>query len=561
MNAEVEKMVDEMVNVVCSLEGSVPYRDPSTEAETDSSERQITSSNNQAKIDVHKLISRMATYSPRGKTQLDDTLLIKEGMSNKELYQMYMNVTSSGLDKVQLFSNLKARLLNKAAPAEASNEPETPDEQNEKAATNGEESSLPLSNSHMNIMGTKDFRRKPFRSRKSHAPQMHAQEEDTTDDMIKKTPQDEFVALKQEAAKYGAKLSIVNRDTYKNMYSGGVVGSTAGEIPQTLFALETNDSDGESHKQESDTVPNSNDDDSSVLQTKSETDITKDELTKRYNLQLLLSKQISAVQQQQQAASAAEYRCDICQTRFKDAGTMQKHRALCFFLQRTFTTLSRTPNPAAVANMNFNGNNQNQFNNSIGNNNQINYAGLNQMSYLKTLAAASAASSNPVPDATNEEGPVDYSTKGSSNGVDSNSKSDKKFECNICHKRFVDKFYLTYHMRIHTGEKPFSCKYCSELFRWKSTLKIHMAQQHPDKDQSIEESSPAASATSTVGGQSSSPPTIPGVNNRATPMQSSFVPVDMMNSKTLTRTLQDSRMSRPIPIIPKPKGWISEVLC
>ena len=52
---------------------------------------------------------------------------------------------------------------------------------------------------------------------------------------------------------------------------------------------------------------------------------------------------------------------------------------------------------------------------------------------------------------------------------------DRRYQCNVCHKRFKQKCHLTSHSFIHTGEKPFSCKICGKRFTQRSNLKTHEA--------------------------------------------------------------------------------------
>ncbi|XP_030752783.1 zinc finger protein 260-like isoform X6 [Sitophilus oryzae] len=49
----------------------------------------------------------------------------------------------------------------------------------------------------------------------------------------------------------------------------------------------------------------------------------------------------------------------------------------------------------------------------------------------------------------------------------------KPFACEVCSKAFTEKERLKEHMRVHTGEKPFVCKYCGKAFTQRSPLKIH----------------------------------------------------------------------------------------
>ncbi|VEN39091.1 unnamed protein product [Callosobruchus maculatus] len=45
--------------------------------------------------------------------------------------------------------------------------------------------------------------------------------------------------------------------------------------------------------------------------------------------------------------------------------------------------------------------------------------------------------------------------------------------CDICGKRIATKDKLKYHVRIHTGDKPFSCKFCKKGFVKKQEMEIH----------------------------------------------------------------------------------------
>ncbi|XP_057661594.1 zinc finger protein 684-like isoform X41 [Diorhabda carinulata] len=50
---------------------------------------------------------------------------------------------------------------------------------------------------------------------------------------------------------------------------------------------------------------------------------------------------------------------------------------------------------------------------------------------------------------------------------------DKPFSCVICGKKFAKKDFLQAHMPVHTGEKPFSCKDCGKTFAHRAPLWYH----------------------------------------------------------------------------------------
>lgn len=49
----------------------------------------------------------------------------------------------------------------------------------------------------------------------------------------------------------------------------------------------------------------------------------------------------------------------------------------------------------------------------------------------------------------------------------------RPFKCELCLRSFYDKYTLTTHARIHSGERPYTCQFCSKTFRQHSALTKH----------------------------------------------------------------------------------------
>merc|ERR1712096_415795 len=57
----------------------------------------------------------------------------------------------------------------------------------------------------------------------------------------------------------------------------------------------------------------------------------------------------------------------------------------------------------------------------------------------------------------------------------------KKFQCKLCPSKFAYSSGLSYHMAVHTGEKPFVCQQCGSNFGSHTALSRHVKVLHAEE--------------------------------------------------------------------------------
>lgn len=49
---------------------------------------------------------------------------------------------------------------------------------------------------------------------------------------------------------------------------------------------------------------------------------------------------------------------------------------------------------------------------------------------------------------------------------------EKPFKCEVCGRKYRQKWHLNRHVKVHSKELPFECEYCHKCFRLKAFLRV-----------------------------------------------------------------------------------------
>ena len=61
--------------------------------------------------------------------------------------------------------------------------------------------------------------------------------------------------------------------------------------------------------------------------------------------------------------------------------------------------------------------------------------------------------------------------------------SNRRFQCSTCGQWFRDKYNLSHHAIVHTGEKPYKCPICERAFSRINLRRQHIEMEHGEESE------------------------------------------------------------------------------
>ncbi|XP_034770039.2 zinc finger and BTB domain-containing protein 39-like [Acipenser ruthenus] len=166
------------------------------------------------------------------------------------------------------------------------------------------------------------------------------------------------------------------------------------------------------------------------------------------------------------------FSCDVCACSFVDKDLLEKHLALhrgreegrpllkCFLCPQGFLSHSAY-----------------QYHLSL-HSKELGPDGYQKMAELNLMQSRKRKADQLLDSSSCSSSPLESSTASLvlplQDSLGAGAMRTKWYRCKFCGKRFAHSGEFTYHLRIHTGEKPFQCKICSRFFRGRSTMICHL---------------------------------------------------------------------------------------
>lgn len=93
----------------------------------------------------------------------------------------------------------------------------------------------------------------------------------------------------------------------------------------------------------------------------------------------------------------------------------------------------------------------------------------NAIDYLEPISETNPGANDKITNNSHSE----FKSPKVSKSTDNNGPGNAVYECTFCTKIFSSKANLTFHIRAHTGDRPFGCTFCDKTFGRRDSLIIH----------------------------------------------------------------------------------------